>query len=85
MVFVPVDNYSGGKEEIDRLQKFMKQVFEDFHSLELPSSWHIFHLVLRDRFGKTGARKPPRSHGAREPSGSCGANSEPAKSQGANQ
>ena len=54
MVFMPVDNYSGGKEEIDQLQEFMKQVFKDFHSHELPSSWHIFHLVLRDRYGETG-------------------------------
>ena len=47
-VFVPVDNYSGGEEEIEQLQVFLKQVIDNhFDPVELPSTWLFFHLVLR--------------------------------------
>jgi len=50
-VFVSVDNYSGGEEEIKWLQVFLKQVIDNrFDPVELPSAWLFFHLVLRHRY-----------------------------------
>ena len=50
-VFVPVDNYSGGEEEIKQLQAFLKQIIDNqFDPVELPTSWHVFHLVLRHHY-----------------------------------
>ena len=50
-VFVPVDNYGGGEEEIEQLQVFLKQVIDNrFDPVELPSAWLFFHLVLRHRY-----------------------------------
>jgi len=53
-VFVPIDNYNGSEEEIEQLQAFLKQVIDNqFDPVELPSSWHLFHLVLRHRYEKS--------------------------------
>ena len=50
-VFIPVNNYSGGEEEVQQLQAFLKQVIDDrFYPVELPSSWLFFHLILRHRY-----------------------------------
>ena len=50
-VFVPIDNYIGSEEEIEQLQAFLKQIIDNhFDPVELPSSWHLFHLVLRHRY-----------------------------------
>ena len=50
-IFVPVNNYSGDEEEIKQLQKFIRKVIDDrFGSVELPSSWLLFHLLLRHRY-----------------------------------
>ena len=50
-VFVPIDNYSGSEEEMEQLQAFLKQVIDNhFDPVELPSAWHLFHLVLRHRY-----------------------------------
>ena len=50
-VFIPINNYSGDEEEIHRLQAFLKQVIDDrFAPVELPSSWLLFHLVLRHHY-----------------------------------
>jgi len=50
-VFVPIDNYNGSEEEIEQLQTFLKQVIDNhFDPVELPSAWHLFHLVLRHHY-----------------------------------
>jgi len=50
-IFIPVNNYSGGEEEIKQLQVFLRQIIDDrFHPVELPSSWLLFHLLLRHRY-----------------------------------
>ena len=50
-VFIPVNNYSGSEEEIEQLQTFMSKFINDrFGSVELPSSWLWFHLILRHRY-----------------------------------
>ena len=50
-IFTPVNNYSGDEEEIHRLQAFLKRVIHDrFIPVELPSSWLLFHLLLRHRY-----------------------------------
>jgi len=50
-VFVPIDNYNGSEEEIEQLQAFLKQIIDCyFDPVELPSAWHLFHLVLRHRY-----------------------------------
>ena len=50
-IFIPVNNYSGDEEEIQKLQAFLKQVIDDrFSPVELPSSWLFFHLLLRHRY-----------------------------------
>ena len=52
-VFIPVNNYSGEEEEIHHLQAFLRRVIDDrFNPIELPSSWLLFHLILRDRYEK---------------------------------
>ena len=50
-IFIPVNNYSGDEEEIHQLQAFLRHVIGDrFRSVELPSSWLLFHLLLRHRY-----------------------------------
>ena len=50
-IFIPVNNYSGDEEEIKHLQAFLGQVIHKrFGSVELPSSWLFFHLILRHRY-----------------------------------
>ena len=50
-IFIPVNNFSGGEEEIQKLQAFVRQVIDNrFGSVELPSSWLLFHLLLRHRY-----------------------------------
>ena len=47
-IFIPINNHSGDEEEIKQLQKFIRKVVDDrFGSVELPSSWLLFHLLLR--------------------------------------
>ena len=53
-IFIPIDNYSGSDEEIKQLQMFVRQVIMDrFDPVELPSSWLLFHLILRHRYEKS--------------------------------
>ena len=50
-IFTPVNNYSGDEEEIHELQAFLRQIIHDrFSPVELPSSWLLFHLLLRHRY-----------------------------------
>ena len=50
-MFIPINNQSGNEEEIHQLQAFLRRVIEDrFGSVELPSSWLFFHLLLRHRY-----------------------------------
>ena len=50
-IFIPVNNYSGGEEEIEHLQVFLRQIIDNrFRPVELPSSWLFFHLILRHRY-----------------------------------
>ena len=50
-VFIPVNNYSGDEEEIHQLQAFLGHIIQKrFGSIELPSSWLFFHLILCHRF-----------------------------------
>ena len=50
-IFIPVNNYSGDEEEIHQLQTFLRQIIGDrFSPVELPSSWLLFHLLLRHRY-----------------------------------
>ena len=53
-IFIPVNNYSGNEEEIKQLQAFLGYVIKKrFGSVELPSSWLFFHLILRHRYEKS--------------------------------
>ena len=50
-IFIPINNHSGDEEEIKQLQKFIREVIDDrFGSVELPSSWLLFHLLLRHHY-----------------------------------
>ena len=50
-IFVPVNNYSGEEEEIHQLQAFLREVIDNrFSTIELPSSWLFFHLLLRHHY-----------------------------------
>ena len=50
-IFIPVNNYSGDEEEIKQLQAFLRRVIDNrFGTVELPSSWLFFHLILRHRY-----------------------------------
>ena len=49
--FIPVNNYSGDEEEVRQLQAFLGNIIQKrFGSVELPSSWLFFHLILRHRY-----------------------------------
>ena len=51
LIFIPVNNYSGDEEEIKQLQAFLRKVIDKrFAPVELPSSWLLFHLILRHRY-----------------------------------
>ena len=50
-IFIPVDNKSGDEKEICELQEFLRQViYKRVYAVNLPSSWLLFHLILRDRY-----------------------------------
>ena len=50
-IFIPVNNYSGEEEEVQQLEAFLRQVIDNrFGSVELPSSWLLFHLILHHRY-----------------------------------
>ena len=50
-IFIPINNQSGNEEEIRHLQAFLRLVIDDrFGSVELPSSWLLFHLLLRHHY-----------------------------------
>ena len=50
-IFIPVNNYSGDEEEIKQLQAFLGDTIQKrFGSVELPSSWLFFHLILRHHY-----------------------------------
>ena len=52
-IFRPVNNYSGNEKDLQQLQAFLKQVIDNcFDPVELPSSWLLFHLLLRYRYEK---------------------------------
>ena len=57
-IFIPVNNYSGNEKDLQQLQGFLKHVIDDhFDPVELPSSWLVFHLILRHRYENLGVCK----------------------------
>ena len=60
-VFIPVNNHSGGEEEIEQMQVFLRKIIDNrFRPVELPSSWLLFHLILWHRYENLGVCKVGR-------------------------
>ena len=54
-VFYPLDNQNGTKEEIQGLQKFIRQlILQRLKSTPMPKSWLLFHIALRHRYEVAG-------------------------------
>ena len=53
-VIFPINNKDGTKNEIEQLRCHLQQTVENnFDSVELPTSWLLFHLVLRQQYEET--------------------------------
>ena len=49
-LMLPVDNMSGGQEEIDRIRKILEKVIdENFEEVTIPASWLVLSLQIRCR------------------------------------
>ena len=54
-VFQPLDNKNGTKDEIEGLQKFIKElILQRLESTPMPQSWLLFHIVLRHCYEEDG-------------------------------
>ena len=51
-IVFPLDNMTGDKSEIKRLQKIISDVVKHFKRIPLPTSWLLFHLALRYLYEK---------------------------------
>ena len=51
----PIDNMNGDKEEITNLQRVLGNIIKQrFRKQRLPTSWGLFHLLLRHKFEQKG-------------------------------
>ena len=50
-IFLPLDNATAAKEDIEGIQTFLLQITKDnFPSVSLPVTWAVFHLILRYKY-----------------------------------
>ena len=50
-IFLPLDNATAAKDEIEGIQTFLFQIIKDnFPSVPLPVTWAVFHLILRYKY-----------------------------------
>ena len=54
-IFLPIDNITASKEELEEIKEFLFNVFKDkkFEPITLPVTWAAFHLILRHKYEKS--------------------------------
>ena len=54
LIFTPIDNMNGSKEEITEVQRFLTPIINRFPEVNLPHSFVLFHLILQHKFDASG-------------------------------
>ena len=54
LVFTPIDNMNGSKEEITKVKRFLTPIINRFPEVNLPRSFVLFHLILQHKFEALG-------------------------------
>ena len=54
LIFTPIDNMNGSKEEITDVERFLTPIINSFPEVNLPRSFVLFHLILQHKFESSG-------------------------------
>ena len=54
LIFTPIDNMNGSKEEITEVERFLTPIINSFPEVNLPRTLFLFHLILQHKFKDTG-------------------------------
>ena len=54
LIFTPIDNMNGSKEEITEVERFLTPIINSFPEVNLPRSFVLFHLILQHKFEASG-------------------------------
>lgn len=54
LIFTPIDNMNGSKEEIKEVEKFLTPIIKSFPEVNLPLPFALFHLILQHKFAASG-------------------------------
>ena len=50
LIFTPIDNMYGSKQEISEFESFIAPIIREFPEVKLPRSFALFHLILQHKF-----------------------------------
>ena len=54
LIFTPIDNMYGSKQEISKFESFLAPIIREFPEVKLPRSFALFHLILQHKFESPG-------------------------------
>ena len=54
LIFTPIDNMYGSKQEISEFESFVAPIIREFPEVKLPRSFALFHLILQHKFESPG-------------------------------
>ena len=54
LIFTPIDNMYGSKQEISKFESFLAPIIREFPEVMLPRSFALFHLILQHKFEASG-------------------------------
>ena len=54
LIFTPIDNMYGEKQDISEFESFVAPIIENFPLVKLPRSFALFHLILQHKFESPG-------------------------------
>ena len=54
LIFTPIDNMYGTKQEISEFESFVAPIIREFPEVKLPHSFALFHLILQHKFESPG-------------------------------
>ena len=54
LIFTPIDNMYGSKQEISQFESFLAPIIREFPEVKLPRSFALFHLILQHKFESPG-------------------------------
>ena len=54
LIFTPIDNMYGSKQEISKFESFLAPIIREFPEVKLPHSFALFHLILQHKFESSG-------------------------------